>query len=325
MGFVSYIILKRWDMNSIKQVEKMIGNTPLIEIEYEFGKQRKRAYFKCEWYNLTGSIKDRVALQIIKDARKNGKLGKGGTIAEVSSGNMGIALCGVGGALGYKTIVFMPKTMSDERRALIKLYGGQLRLVDDFEEGFRECEALGQNKGVFLSRQFANRSNIVAYKKLCHEVEGKVDKISAVVAGVGTSGTLMGVGGYFKKKMDATVVAVEPSSSSLLSAGRSLGEHKIQGLSDDIIPDLYDQTVVDQIVGIADNDAIAMAQKLSSVLGLAVGISGGANFLGCVAYGKSKCLSVFPDDNKKYLSTDLNHTISTPLVDSIKLIKYKVL
>lgn len=313
------------NMDKYKNLAGVIGNTPLIEIKYKYKNTIRSAYFKCEWYNLTGSIKDRVALQIIKDALKSGKLKKGQDIAEVSSGNMAISLCAVGGYLGHNVRVFMPHSMSDERKKLIQLYGGELCLVDSFEEGFCECEKLHKNGVAFLSRQFANQSNVKAYRRLCKEVESKVDKICGVVAGVGTSGTLMGIGGYFKQHCGAKIIAVEPSSSSLFSLGHSLGKHKIQGLSDDIIPDLYKSDLVDNIVGIDDDDAIAMAQKLSQSLGLAVGISGGANFLGCVKYGKSHCLSVFPDDNKKYLSTDLSCSIHTPLVDSISLINYKVL
>lgn len=312
------------DMDKYKNLVGLIGNTPLIEIKYRYKNITRSAYFKCEWYNLSGSIKDRVALQIIKDAERSGRLKNNQTIAEVSSGNMGISLCAVGRYLGHNVKVFMPHSMSSERKSLIKLYGGELCLVESFEKGFEECEKYSQDE-VFLSRQFENQSNIKAYHRLCKEVEAKVDDITAVVAGIGTSGTLMGVGGYFKAHCRAKIVAVEPSGSSLFSRGHSLGQHKIQGLSDDIIPDLYDNSLVDDIIGISDDDAIAMAQKLGRTLGLPVGISGGANFLGCVKFGKSHCLSVFPDDNKKYLSTDLSRPINTTLVDSIQLISYKVL
>ncbi len=313
------------NMDKYKNLAGVIGDTPLVEIEYKYKNITRSAYFKCEWYNLTGSIKDRVALQIIKDGLRSGKLKNGQDIAEVSSGNMGISLCAVGRYFGHKVKVFMPRSMSDERKKLIQLYGGELCLVDSFEEGFCECEKLNENGVAFLSRQFENQSNVKAYRRLCKEVESKVSNICGVVAGIGTSGTLMGIGGYFKRHCGAKIVAVEPSGSSLFSQGRSLGQHKIQGLSDDIIPDLYKSELVDDIISIDDDDAIAMAQKLSQSLGLAVGISGGANFLGCVKYGKSHCLSVFPDDNKKYLSTDLSTPIHTPLVDSIDLINYKVL
>ncbi len=312
-------------MDKIKQLEKMIGNTPLIEIKYRFQNKTRTAYFKCEWYNLTGSIKDRVALQIIKDARASGALKEGQPIAETSSGNMGIALCGVGAYLGHKVIIHMPRRMSEERKSIMKLYGGELRLVENFREGFEECEKLAQQGEVYLTQQFNNRSNLVAYARCCREIVPKVKSISGFIAGVGTAGTLMGIGEFFKKKWNTPVIVVEPSASSLFSKGYSIGKHKIQGLSDDVIPKLYKPEIVDDIIGVDDDDAIAMAQKLSQKLGLAVGISGGANFLGCVKCGKNKCLSVFPDDNKKYLSTDLARLINTPLVDSIELLGYKVL
>lgn len=312
----------------IKDINKMIGNTPLIDIKYKFNNKILHAYFKCEWYNLTGSIKDRVALQILKDAKKRGELREGQTIAETTSGNMGIALAGVGAKLGHKVIICMPEFMSDERKSLIRLYGAKLILVSSFEEGFEMCAKLSK-EGIYLAKQFENPSNVKAYTVLAKEVEKKlslekIKHISGVVAGVGTSGTLMGLGGYFKKKYRTPIIAVEPSASSLFSTGKSQGHHQIQGLSDNLIPKLYDKTIVDNIIGIGDDEAIAMAQKLGQKLGLSVGISGGANFLACVKYGKNCALSVFPDDSKKYLSTRLSKSVSSSLVDSITLLGYKV-
>lgn len=312
-------------MVTTKQLAKMIGNTPLIKIRYKVDNKVMTAYFKCEWYNLTGSIKDRVGLEIIIKAHKCGVLKKGGTIAEVSSGNMGISLCAIGAALGYKVVVFMPKNMSEERKAIMRLYGGDLRLVENFKQGFEECEKLGRNEGVFLSKQFENIANIVAYKKCAREIYSKVPKLQAVVAGVGTSGTLMGLGAFFKQKCHAKIIAVEPSAAPILSGKTALKKHKIQGLSDEIVPKLYDKNIVDDIIGVSDDDAIAMAQKLSRKFGLSVGISGGANFVACASSGVSECLSVFADDNKKYLSTDIVHPICTPFVDKIQLISYEVL
>lgn len=310
-------------------LEKLIGNTPLICIKYKFQNRIKHAYFKCEWYNLTGSIKDRVALQILLDAKRKGQLKDGQTIAETTSGNMGIAFAGVGAKLGHKVIICMPKFMSDERKALIKLYGAKLILVSSFAEGFELCNKM-EKEGVFLTRQFENSSNAKAYIRLAKEVEEKLDKkrlnlLSGVVAGVGTSGTLMGLGKYMKNKYNAKVIAVEPSASSLFSTGVSHGHHEIQGLSDNIIPALYQEKSVDQIIGVSDDESIAMAQKLGRVLGLSVGISGGANFVACVKYGKTNTLSVFPDDSKKYLSTRLSKEIKSSLVDDIQLLSYKVL
>lgn len=312
-----------------KGLEKLIGNTPLVDIAYKYKKQIRHAYFKCEWYNLTGSIKDRVALQILKDAKRQGLLKNGQPIAETTSGNMGIAFAGVGAKLGHEVTICMPQFMSEERKNLIRLYGAKLILVSSFEEGFDTCKKL-EKEGVYLTRQFENPSNVKAYIRLAKEVEGKLNKnqlssISGVIAGVGTSGTLMGLGGYMKKKYKTPIITVEPSRAALFSTGASKDHHEIQGLSDNIIPALYNEKIVDEIIGVDDNDAIAMAQKLGRELGLSVGISSGANFVACAKYNKSHTLSVFPDDSKKYLSTRLCDPINTPFVNNVTLIGYKVL
>lgn len=309
-----------------KNLKKIIGNTPLIEITYLFRQKSQKVYAKLEWFSLTGSIKDRVAYQILYDAYKNNVINNSTPIYELTSGNMGISLAALGNMFGNKTTVIMPKDMSEERKKLIKLYGAELIEVDDFLKGFELCEKLS-NEGKFLAHQFENNSNFKAhyqttgkeiYKKL------KFKKLDAFVAGVGTSGTLMGVGKFLKYCKQIKIVGIEPKNAKILSGKKPFAKHKLQGLADEILPKLYDKNLIDDIVQISDEDAISMAQKLSKKLGLGVGISSGANFLGCALYGKN-CVTTFADDNKKYLSTDLCDNIITPLVSQIRILNIKVL
>lgn len=303
----------------------LIGNTPLIKINYEYKGIKRSAYFKAEWFNLTGSIKDRVAYQILVDAIEQGKINKNTKIVETTSGNMGISLVAVGKSFGLNTVIFMPKFMSDERKKMIKMYGAELHLTDSFKQAFEEAEIYAKENNGFLSLQFENESNAKAHTKTAEEILKQTNgNVSGFIAGMGTSGTLMGVGKVLKDRLGVEVVGLEPESSQVFSRGYSLGHHKIQGLSDDIIPKLYKEEVVDYLVRVTDDDAIAMAQKLSKTFGFAVGISGGANFVGAVLTEKDNIASVFADDNKKYLSTDLSKDISTSLVNQIKLIDFEV-
>ena len=311
-------------LNKLKNLNKLIGNTPLIEISYSFKGKVNSVYAKLEWFNLTGSIKDRPALEIIKRAYQKGLLKENQTICETTSGNMGISLTAVANYLNNPMVVCMPKSMSEERKQLLKLYGAKLELTESFSEAFKKSEEYGQS-GAFLSRQFDNKDNLNShYKSTAKEIYKKLKEISYFVSGVGTGGTLMGVGSFLKERCGCKLVAVDPHESKLLQTGKSLGKHKIQGLSDGIIPKLYNQKLIDNIVSIKSDDAIAMAKKLSQKLGLSVGISCGANFLGCVLSGDN-AVTVFADDGKKYLSTDLVKEIDSPLVNKIELISYTVL
>ncbi len=307
-------------MKKIDEIKLLIGNTPLIEINYMFNGEKRSASFKAEWYNLTGSIKDRVALNIIKEGVENGLLKVGQEIVEVTSGNMGISLSAIGGYLGFKVTIFMPKFMSEERKRMIRMYGANLIETESFEDAFKLAEEYVQKNKAFRAHQFENISNYNAHRvSTGEEIFKQIDIIDGFVAGVGTSGTLSGIGSLLKEKKGAKIVAVEPKSSLILSTGKSQGHHKLQGLSDNIIPKLYDSNLVDKVVAVSDNDAIAMAQKLAKEFGFGVGISSGANFIGVVLSGLKNGVSVFADDNKKYLSTDLSNPITTELVDSIEL------
>lgn len=308
--------------NSLKN---LIGKTPLIKIRYKYNGKVLTCCCKAEWYNLSGSIKDRVAYYILKKAYEEKLIDENSTIVEVTSGNMGISFAAISRYLGNKMIAVMPKFMSIERFKILKMYGAELDLTDGFEEAFIEAETY-KHRNCFLPYQFENKYNALAhYETTAPEIEAQTDKYPCFIAGVGTAGTLNGCGRYFKEKHNSKVFALEPLQSSILTLGKSLGSHQIQGLSDDIIPGLYPKDIVDDIIRIDDNDAICMAQKLAKTFGIGVGISSGANFLGCVVSGMDNALTVFADDNKKYLSTALSdNNLSSKFVDEIELIDFEV-
>lgn len=309
-----------------EQLRKLIGNTPLIKINYRFRGEDKYAYIKAEWYNLSGSIKDRVAYYILKNAYETGLINEKTPICEVTSGNMGISFAAISRLLGNPITICIPKFMSKERFKLLKLYGAHLELTEDFDSAFAKAEEY-KEQGYFLTHQFENEYNMIAhYETTAPEIAEKISEFPCFIAGVGTAGTLHGCGKYFKEKHNAKMFALEPLQSSILTLGKSLGPHKIQGLSDEIIPALYPGNMVDDIIRVDDNDAIGMAQRLCKELSLGVGISGGANFLGCVLSGYNGAISVFADDNKKYLSTALaDESIHSQLVDEIELLGFEVL
>ena len=311
-------------MNKLNEVKRLIGNTPLIEVSYSYKGKVKTVLAKLEWYNLSGSIKDRPAYEIIKTAYEKGELKEGQTICETTSGNMGISISAIARLINNPVVICMPKFMSEERKELLKLYGAKLELTENFIEAFKKAEEYKKN-GAYLTYQFENDNNPKAhFNGTAKEIFSKLKDIPYFVSGVGTGGTLMGIGSFLKSKLGTKIVALDPKEASLLTFGRSMGKHKIQGLSDEIIPGIYDRSLVDSIIQISSDDAVCMAQKLCKELGLGVGISSGANFLACVLTG-DRAVTVFADDNKKYLSTDLSGNLKSDLVDEIKLIGYKVL
>lgn len=312
--------------NKFNNLNNLIGNTPLIKIVYKYKGKTMTACCKAEWYNLSGSIKDRVAYYILKKAYDDKKLTVGQTICEVTSGNMGISFAALSRYLGNKMVVCMPKFMSVERFKILQMYGATLDLTESFEDAFKKAETY-KEVGAFLPYQFENEYNRLAhYETTAVEIEKQTDKFPCFIAGVGTGGTLNGCGSYFKEKYGSKVYALEPLQSSILTLGKSLGSHRIQGLSDEIIPALYPKDIVDDIIRVDDNDAICMAQKLCKVFGFGVGISSGANFLGCVLSEMDGAISVFADDNKKYLSTALSdNTVTSKLVDEIELISFEAI
>jgi cysteine synthase A len=302
-------------------VKNLVGNTPLYAIEYSYKGEERTIYAKAENLNMTGSIKDRMAFHVLRNGYQTGTLKPGDTIAEATSGNTGIAISAIGRALGHEVTIFMPDWMSAERINLIKSLGASIVLVSKAEGGFLGSIDLTEkmaenNANMYLPRQFSNEENCQAHEtstgpEIWWQMRYQGLTPGAFVAGVGTGGTIMGVGNYLKsRKPDISLHPLEPMSSPTLTTGHKIGKHRIQGISDEFIPPIVDLAALDDIVQVDDGDSIIMAQKLASGLGLAVGISSGSNFLGAVdlqnRYGKDHVVvTVFPDDNKKYLSTDL--------------------
>jgi cysteine synthase A len=330
---------------SLKRVDglkSLIGNTPLLEIKFLLKGKERIIYAKAEHLNMTGSIKDRMAFHIIKMGYERGFLKKGYTIIEATSGNTGISFAAIGRALNHRVIIFMPDWMSSERINLIKGLGAEIILVSKEEGGFlgsiEKAEELANKiKTSFLPRQFSNVDNIKAhYVSTGPEIWWQFHYRSlipdAFIAGVGTGGTIMGAGKYLKEKnKKIKLYPLEPSNSPTLSTGHKTGKHRIQGISDEFIPQILDLKKLDKIVSVDDGDAIIMAQKLASDLGLGIGISSGANFLGAVKIlddldKNSIIVTVFPDDNKKYLSTDLlnKEPVKKDFISKdIKLVSYR--
>ncbi len=306
---------------SLASLAHMIGNTPLLAIDVLLRGRSYRVFAKAEHLNLTGSIKDRMALHVLRRATERGELAPASPIAEATSGNTGIAVAAIGRALGHPVTIFMPDWMSGERRDLMRSLGADIRLVSAQEGGFLGSIALAEEfaastEGCFLPRQFANDDNPGAHyattgPELMWQLAFEGLSPSAFVAGVGTGGTVMGVGLYLRERVDGVRVhPLEPSNSPTLSTGHRTGSHRIQGISDEFIPPIVDLDSLDAVVAVHDGDAILMAQRLAAELGLAVGISSGANLLGALLVAEemgpsSVIVTVFPDDNKKYLSTDL--------------------
>ncbi len=308
-------------LGRLKALGHLVGNTPLLAIEFEFRGELRRIYAKAENMNMTGSIKDRMALHILHQAYLAGKLKPGDRIVEATSGNTGISFAALGRAMGHPVTIFMPDWMSRERIDLIRSLGASINLVSKEDGGFlgsiRMAEELASSKeNVFLPRQFSNEHNCEAHAcatgpEIWWQLRFQDLSPDAFVAGVGTGGTIMGVSRYLREQNPAiSVHPLEPANSPTLSTGHRVGKHRIQGISDEFIPPIVDLDSLDEIVSPDDGDAILMAQKIARDLGIGVGISSGANFLGALEIqnrrgGEAIVVTVFPDDNKKYLSTDL--------------------
>lgn len=301
-------------------MNNMIGNTPLLTIKYRYKGEERVIYAKAEFYNLTGSIKDRMAKHIIEESYKDGTLRRGMPIIEATSGNTGIAFSALGAMFEHPVHIFMPEWMTSERKQMIKKYGATLHEVTHEQGGFEGsvelADKLAEEIGGFRPQQFFNPYNEDAhYKTTGLEICTQLDKLEvrpqAFVAGVGTGGTIMGVGKRLKKRYPhVKLCPVEPFKSATMSTGKKGGEHRIQGIGDGFIPELVKLERLDDILVVHDGDAILMAQLLAKKLGLGVGISSGANFIAAVMaqnmYGKDyNVVTVFSDDSKKYLTSDL--------------------
>lgn len=291
----------------------------MLEIRYRYRGEERTIYAKLETYNPTGSIKDRIAEHIIAKAKQSGELKDGMPIIEATSGNTGISFAGIGCRSGYPVHIFMPDWLSRERILILQSFGATIHLVSADEGGFigsiAQADKLAEEIGGFRPNQFSNEDNTEAHylttgKEIWEQMERLGLRTDAFVAGVGTGGTVMGVGRYLKEKNpEARIHPLEPANSPTLSTGERGGNHRIQGISDEFIPPIIKLDKLAEVVQVDDGDSIIMAQKLAKDIGLGVGISSGANFLGAVLlqnkYGGSTVVTtVFSDDNKTYLSTD---------------------
>lgn len=300
-------------------IENLIGNTPTIEIKVKYKEKIVKVYAKLEYYNYTGSIKDRLAYYIIQDAYTNKKLTKGMPLVEATSGNTGISFAALGAYYGHPVHIFMPDWASQERINIMKMYGAKVYLVSKEDGGFQEAiqraNQLAEKINGFRPNQFDNPKNVEAhYQTTGLEIIQTVDKINGFVSGIGTGGTLMGIATRIKEvHPQAKIIALEPAQLPILTSENSEGTHKIEGIGDDFIPSIVNKNIIDEIISIDDEDAMNMSRILARQFGLGVGISSGANLLAAVlaAQNQDNIVTVFADDLKKYLTTDLNNSINT--------------
>lgn len=306
--------------SKFKHLWCLVGNTPMLALQYTYRGKRGEIYVKCENYNLTGSIKDRMALYILYKAYMDCAIRPSDMIVEATSGNTGIAFSAIGKALGHQVKIIMPNWLSKERIDIIRSMGADIQLVSKEEGGFlgsiRLSEELAAQGGVFLPRQFENKFNAEAHelttgREIAQQLE-QIGKVAdAFVAGVGTGGTVMGVGNYLRQVNPFVKIhPLEPAESPTLTTGYKVGSHRIQGISDEFIPAIVKLDQLDEVIQASDGDSILMAQKLAKQLGLAVGISSGANVIGAIKLQEqlgtnATVVTLLCDDNKKYLSTDL--------------------
>ena len=305
-------------MKIYKDISELVGNTPLLDVS-DFSGEEKLAqiYAKLEYLNPAGSVKDRAALSMINDAEKRGLLKKGSVIVEPTSGNTGIGLAAIAATRGYKVILTMPETMSVERRKLLKAYGAQIVLTDaklGMAGAVKEAERIAENTpNSFIAGQFINPANSLAHynttgPEIYNDTDGQVD---IFVAGVGTGGTLTGIGKYLKEQnKNIKIVAVEPVDSPLISQGKS-GSHAIQGIGANFIPEILDTSLIDRIVTVKTDEAFSSARKLAENKGILVGISSGAALYAALKLAEEsenigkKIVVLLPDTGDRYLSTEL--------------------
>ncbi len=297
-------------------ITKIVGNTPLVRINRITDGAEAEVYAKLEFYNPTSTIKDRIGIAMIDAAEKSGQLKAGGTIIEATSGNTGIALAMVGAARGYKVILTMPDSMSKERRALLRAFGAELVLTPA-AEGMRgavaKAEELGASAGAVLVRQFENLANPEIHRQTtAQEIWNDTDgKVAALVAGIGTGGTITGIGQVLKEKNpDVKVFAVEPAASPILNGGKP-GGHPIQGIGPNFVPNILDTEIYDEVLDASNEDALGYARRAAKEEGLLVGISSGAALWGAAQIAKRPefagkiIVVIIPSFGERYLSTVL--------------------
>ena len=303
-------------MKVVNHIYELIGETPMVRLNSLVDKDSAEVLVKLEYFNPGGSVKDRIAYNMIVEAEKQGVLKPGGTIVEPTSGNTGVGLAMVGVSKGYKVILVMPDTMSMERRNLLKAFGADLILtlgVDGMQGAIEKAEQLvTENEGYFMPQQFSNQANPDTHKKTtAQEILKQVDSdIDVFVAGVGTGGTLTGVGQVLKEAASQVkVIAVEPKGSAVISGGLP-GPHKIQGIGAGFIPEVLRQDIVDEVMKVSYEQALLTTRRLAKEEGLLLGISCGAAIYAAIEQAKKigkgkKVVVVAPDNGERYLSTAL--------------------
>jgi cysteine synthase A len=303
-------------MKLYDNITQVVGNTPLVRINRILDGAKAQVYAKLEFYNPSSTVKDRIGIAMIDDAEKSGKLKPGGTIVEATSGNTGVALAMVGAARGYKVILTMPDSVSKERRTLIKAYGAQLVLTpgaEGMKGAVAKAEEIGSKDGALLVRQFANPANPEIHRKttaleIWNDTDGKV---AAVVAGIGTGGTITGVGQVLKEKNpNIKIFAVEPAASPILNGGTPAG-HPLQGIGPNFVPDILDKNVYDEVLDAPNEEAIKYARRAGAEEGILAGISSGAALWAASQVAKRPefdgkiIVVIVPSFGERYLSTVL--------------------
>ena len=303
-------------MKLYDNITQVVGNTPLVKINRILDGAKAQVYAKLEFYNPSSTVKDRIGIAMIDDAERSGRLKPGGSIVEATSGNTGVALAMVGAARGYKVILTMPDSVSKERRTLIKAYGAQLVLTpgaEGMKGAVAKAEEIGKNEGAVLVRQFANPANPEIHRKttaleIWNDTAGKV---AAVVAGIGTGGTITGVGQVLKEKNpNIKIFAVEPAASPILNGGTPAG-HPLQGIGPNFVPDILDKSVYDEVLDAPNEEAIKYARRAGAEEGILAGISSGAALWAASQVAKRPefdgkiIVVIIPSFGERYLSTVL--------------------
>lgn len=313
-------------------INNLIGNTPLIKINYKYKGQIKSVYSKLEYYNFSGSIKDRVAYYMLLKAKEQGLLKDNMPIIEATSGNTGISLSALGSYYKHPVYIFMPDWVSNERIKIMEMYGANVTLISKEQGGFKECirmaKELSKQINGFYINQFSNLNNVLAhYETTGKEIVEKI-KVDGFITGIGTGGTLVGTAKKINDLNSAKIYAIEPKNMSLIKEG-TIGMHKIEGIGDEFIPDIVDLNIIDDIILITDEEAISMSQKLAKELGIGVGISSGANMIGAILMHEKidgNIVTVFPDDLKKYITTDLTKKQPNNLItNEITLLDFEII
>ena len=295
-------------------ITDLIHQTPLVKVNRLTGENDADIYLKLEYFNPGSSVKDRIALAMVEQAVKDGKLKEGGTIIEPTSGNTGIGLAMVAAAKGYKTVIVMPDTMSMERRNLLRAYGAELVLTpgaDGMKGAIAKANELAEQNGWFLPQQFENFSNPEVHRLTTGpEIADSLDQVDAFISGIGTGGTITGAGGVLKERFpEVKIIAVEPEKSPVLSGGQS-GPHKIQGIGAGFVPEVLDTDIYDEIIQVSDEDAYDTARKAARQEGILGGVSSGAAIYAALEtakkLGKGKTVvAILPSNGERYLSTPL--------------------